>query len=106
MKKVLISLIRLYRVIISPVLPVSCRFIPTCSEYAIEAIERHGAMRGSYLLLRRLLRCHPFHPGGYDPVSPVRRFEGDYFKPLSSHPFRKSFTSPISQSGPSNEVKR
>ena len=80
MKKVFILLIRLYRVIISPVLPMSCRFIPTCSEYAIEAIERHGAMRGSYLLVRRLLRCHPFHPGGYDPVDPVRRFEGD-FKP-------------------------
>ncbi|HYA12306.1 MAG TPA: membrane protein insertion efficiency factor YidD [Thermodesulfovibrionales bacterium] len=68
MKKVFITLIKLYRFIISPVFPKSCRFIPTCSEYAIEAIEKHGSMRGSYLLLRRLLKCHPFHPGGYDPV--------------------------------------
>ncbi|HEV8367378.1 MAG TPA: membrane protein insertion efficiency factor YidD [Pyrinomonadaceae bacterium] len=68
MKTVLISTLRFYKLAISPLLPPSCRFIPTCSEYAIDAIARYGALRGSQLALRRLLRCHPFHPGGYDPV--------------------------------------
>ncbi|NCO68252.1 MAG: membrane protein insertion efficiency factor YidD [Nitrospirae bacterium CG_4_10_14_0_8_um_filter_41_23] len=68
MKKVLISLIRLYKYIISPLLPVSCRFTPTCSEYSIDAINKYGTIRGFYISLRRILRCHPFHPGGYDPV--------------------------------------
>ncbi|HEX8776277.1 MAG TPA: membrane protein insertion efficiency factor YidD [Pyrinomonadaceae bacterium] len=68
MRIVLITLLRFYKAAISPLLPPSCRFVPTCSEYAREAIERHGAMRGSYMGARRVLRCHPFHPGGYDPV--------------------------------------
>jgi putative membrane protein insertion efficiency factor len=68
MRVILISLLRFYKAVISPWLPPSCRFVPTCSEYAREAIERHGALRGSMLGVRRLLRCHPFHPGGYDPV--------------------------------------
>ncbi len=68
MKKVLIHLIRLYRYIISPLFPVSCRFIPTCSEYSIDAIDKYGTIKGFYLSLRRILRCHPFNPGGYDPV--------------------------------------
>jgi len=68
MKKILIFLIRLYRLIISPLLPMSCRFSPTCSEYAVEAIEKYGSIMGLYLTLRRLFKCHPFHPGGYDPV--------------------------------------
>jgi putative membrane protein insertion efficiency factor len=68
MKKILITFIQLYRFIIAPVLPPVCRFIPTCSEYAIEAIETYGSTKGLYLSVRRLLRCHPFHPGGYDPV--------------------------------------
>lgn len=68
MNFVLVSLIRGYQALISPLLPPSCRFTPTCSEYAIEAIKKHGALRGTYLAARRLLRCHPFHPGGYDPV--------------------------------------
>ena len=69
MRFVLISLLRAYKVIISPLLPPSCRFVPTCSEYACEAIERYGALRGSFMSVRRLFKCHPFNPGGYDPVS-------------------------------------
>ena len=68
MKAVLILLIRGYRLFISPILPPACRFTPTCSEYALQAIEKYGALRGLYLGARRLLRCHPFHSGGYDPV--------------------------------------
>jgi uncharacterized protein len=67
-KVVLIFFIRTYRLLISPLLPPSCRFTPTCSEYAMQAIEKYGALRGVYLAARRLLRCHPFHSGGYDPV--------------------------------------
>ncbi|HEY6190023.1 MAG TPA: membrane protein insertion efficiency factor YidD [Pyrinomonadaceae bacterium] len=68
MRIVLVILLRFYKAALSPLLPPSCRFVPSCSEYAREAIERHGAVRGSYMGARRLLRCHPFHPGGYDPV--------------------------------------
>lgn len=68
MKTVLIALVRFYRYAISPMLGRNCRFHPTCSEYAIEAIERHGALRGSWLAAKRVGRCHPFNPGGYDPV--------------------------------------
>lgn len=68
MKAVLIFFIRAYKMVISPLLPPSCRFTPTCSEYAMQAIQKYGALRGVYLGARRLLRCHPFHPGGYDPV--------------------------------------
>ncbi len=66
--KPMILLIRFYRSAISPYTPPSCRFTPTCSAYALEAIERHGAARGGGLATRRLLRCHPFTSGGYDPV--------------------------------------
>ncbi len=68
MKKILIVMIRVYRKFISPVLPPSCRYQPTCSEYALDAIGKYGAGKGSYLAVRRVLRCHPFRPGGYDPV--------------------------------------
>jgi uncharacterized protein len=67
-KFVLVFFIRIYQALISPLLPPSCRFTPTCSQYAVEAIKKHGALRGTYMAARRLLRCHPFHPGGYDPV--------------------------------------
>jgi uncharacterized protein len=62
-----------YRRWISPALPARCRFYPSCSAYALESLATHGAMRGTGLAVWRLLRCHPFHPGGYDPVPPVRR---------------------------------
>lgn len=64
----LIILVQCYRSFISPLFPPACRFVPTCSQYAIEAIRRHGAVKGSWLTLWRLLRCHPFSRGGYDPV--------------------------------------
>ena len=66
--RALVLFIRGYQVVISPALPPSCRFTPSCSQYAIEAISRHGALKGSWLAARRLARCHPFHPGGVDPV--------------------------------------
>ncbi|RYM04699.1 membrane protein insertion efficiency factor YidD [Sporolactobacillus sp. THM7-7] len=68
MKQVLIFLIRLYQKYISPLTPPTCRFYPTCSQYAVEAIIRFGAFRGGWLAIRRLLKCQPFHPGGFDPV--------------------------------------
>jgi putative membrane protein insertion efficiency factor len=68
MKKLFKSLIGLYKVCLSPVLPPACRFYPTCSDYAQGAIETHGAVKGMILAAKRLFRCHPFAPGGYDPV--------------------------------------
>jgi putative membrane protein insertion efficiency factor len=64
----LLAVIRAYQLAVSPLLGPACRYAPTCSHYATEAIERHGAWRGGVLAVRRLLRCHPFHRGGYDPV--------------------------------------
>ena len=68
MKTVLIALVRFYRYAISPMLGRNCRFHPTCSEYAIEALERHGALRGGWMAAKRVGRCHPFNSGGYEPV--------------------------------------
>lgn len=68
MKSLLLGLIAGYRYAISPMLGRNCRFMPSCSEYASEAIHRHGSVRGGWLALRRVLRCHPWNPGGYDPV--------------------------------------
>ena len=67
-RTVLILFVRTYQIVLSPLLPASCRYYPSCSTYAIEALERHGALRGGWLTLRRLGRCNPFRPGGYDPV--------------------------------------
>jgi uncharacterized protein len=68
MRRLLILGVRAYQVGLGPLLPASCRYYPSCSAYAIEALERHGAARGTWLSVRRILRCHPFRPGGYDPV--------------------------------------
>jgi len=68
MKKILIAIIKLYKKFISPMLPSSCRFYPTCSQYAIEAIQCHGSIKGTYLAVNRILRCNPFSKGGLDPV--------------------------------------
>ena len=62
-----------YKRVVSPLLPRACRFWPTCSEYARLAVVEHGVARGAWLAARRLVRCHPFHPGGYDPLPPARR---------------------------------
>ncbi len=75
------GLIRAYQLFLSPVLPPSCRYLPTCSEYAMEAIATHGAGRGLWLAARRLLRCHPWGGSGYDPVPPAARRH----LPLSLH---------------------
>jgi hypothetical protein len=71
MKRILLALIGAYRLLLSPVLGASCRFYPTCSAYAAEAIETHGALRGAWLALKRIVKCHPWHPGGLDPVPPA-----------------------------------
>ena len=68
MKTVLLLMLRGYQYALRPMLGANCRFFPSCSDYGREAIERHGAAKGAWLTLRRLGRCHPYHPGGYDPV--------------------------------------
>ena len=68
MRALLLAFLRAYQYAIRPLLGANCRFYPSCSDYAREAIARHGAGRGSWLTARRLARCHPYHPGGYDPV--------------------------------------
>lgn len=69
MKTLMIVCIRFYQLFISPLFPPICRFYPTCSQYAIEAIRKKGALKGGWLAVKRIAKCHPFHPGGYDPVS-------------------------------------
>ncbi|TCS75196.1 membrane protein insertion efficiency factor YidD [Effusibacillus lacus] len=73
MKRLAIAVIRFYRKFISPMKPPSCRFYPTCSAYAMEAIEKHGVLRGGLLAAIRLIKCGPWHPGGYDPVPDVNK---------------------------------
>lgn len=68
MKIILIFLVKIYRKFISPIKAPTCRFYPTCSEYSLEALEKYGAVKGTYLSVKRILKCHPFHPGGYDPL--------------------------------------
>lgn len=73
MKRVLKMPIYVYRKVISPLKPPTCRFYPSCSEYALEALEQHGALKGSYLTVVRICKCHPFHPGGIDYVPPKKK---------------------------------
>jgi hypothetical protein len=68
LKRVLILLIRFYQQVLSPLKKPTCRFYPTCSHYAVQAVEKYGAWKGLRLAVKRVLKCHPFHPGGYDPV--------------------------------------
>ncbi len=70
---ILKTIIRAYKVVISPALPPSCRFYPSCSDYALGAVDRYGALRGCILAIKRILRCHPWNPGGYDPVEKETR---------------------------------
>lgn len=69
-QRLFVGAIRLYQIALSPYFGSQCRFTPTCSEYAKQAVERHGALKGGWLAVRRVLRCHPWHPGGHDPVPP------------------------------------
>ncbi|MDA8218094.1 MAG: membrane protein insertion efficiency factor YidD [Dehalococcoidales bacterium] len=68
MKRTLLGVIHLYQRFVSPLTPPSCRFYPTCSHYAYEAVDRYGAVQGGWMAVKRVVRCNPFHPGGYDPV--------------------------------------
>lgn len=68
MKYIFIYLIKIYQKLISPLLPKTCRFYPTCSEYSLQAFKKYGAIKGLYLSIKRILKCHPFHKGGYDPL--------------------------------------
>ncbi|MDF9407751.1 MAG: putative membrane protein insertion efficiency factor [Pelotomaculum sp. PtaB.Bin013] len=68
MRKLLILLIRFYQVVISPLKMPTCRFYPTCSHYALQAVQKYGIIKGSFMAVKRIMKCHPFHPGGYDPV--------------------------------------
>ena len=78
MKDLLLLLIRCYRVLLSPLKGrATCRFYPTCSAYALESVQHHGALRGSAKAARRILKCHPWNPGGYDPVLPEPKPEGE-----------------------------
>ena len=79
-------LIVAYRRLVSPLLPSTCRFHPTCSAYGLEALRTHGLLRGTWLTVRRVARCHPWHPGGFDPVPPARCCGGDHPSPASPSP--------------------
>lgn len=68
MRVIILGFIRLYQNTVSRALPPTCRFVPSCSEYAYQAIERYGVIKGGWMAIKRIARCHPFHPGGYDPV--------------------------------------
>ncbi len=93
MRWLLVGLIRIYQLVISPLLGQRCRYYPSCSAYALEAIQVHGALRGSWLGARRLARCHPWTDGGYDPVPPARKTTQDK-TPSKTEPRGSVHTSP------------
>ena len=95
-RKVLIALVRFYRAAVSPWTPSACRYTPTCSAYALEALERHGAVRGGWLAVRRIARCHPWGGRGWDPVPPATEGEGD----------RRAELRPVARSGPMTAAER
>jgi putative membrane protein insertion efficiency factor len=68
LKQLMIGVIRFYQIVISPLKPPTCRFYPTCSHYGLESVKRFGALKGGWLAIKRIVKCHPFHPGGFDPV--------------------------------------
>lgn len=68
LKKIMVGIIRFYQIVISPLKPPTCRFYPTCSHYGLESVKRFGAIKGGWLTVKRIVKCHPFHPGGFDPV--------------------------------------
>jgi putative membrane protein insertion efficiency factor len=76
MKRILLAFIAAYRLLFSPLLGANCRFYPSCSAYASEAVATHGALRGTWLALKRILKCHPWQPGGFDPVPPAHGSNG------------------------------
>jgi uncharacterized protein len=76
-KKIIISIINFYQRFISPLKPPTCRFYPTCSHYGVEAVTRFGALKGGWLTIIRIVKCQPFHPGGFDPVPEKKRKEND-----------------------------
>ena len=78
MKRILLALLRFYKRNISPLLPNACIYTPTCSEYAMEAIEKHGVFKGTWLAIQRVLRCNPFHEGGYDPVPEPKKHKENH----------------------------
>jgi putative membrane protein insertion efficiency factor len=96
MARVLLFLVTGYRRFLSPLIGPTCRFTPTCSTYAMKALRTHGALRGSWLTLRRLARCHPFHPGGYDPVPPPSHHRAEH----GVHPAPPSAGSQIAPPSP------
>jgi putative membrane protein insertion efficiency factor len=90
MRFLMIFVVRAYQVVLSPLLPPSCRYTPSCSNYAIEALQKHGALRGGWLAAKRIARCHPFRPGGHDPVpDPIATAPTSALATPSSNPARR-----------------